>query len=122
MARKKGRSRKKKTGGLGSMTNKILNLAIPIGYGYVRDGISDKLANTAIVQQLPATNFTDEGVMLGLNMIATKIGARNNVIARKFLQTHEDIELSRVGQTISDLRQLKGQNGATASNSGALLF
>jgi hypothetical protein len=86
---------------------KVTKKALPVAYGFFRNKINDGIANSAIGKQLPVTQFTDEGVMLGINALATKFGARKNPIVRRALQAAEDIELSNVGEQLDVMMQQK---------------
>jgi len=101
MAKKKYRLAKKSA--VNSGMKSLMRLAGPIAYGYVRETISNKLSETAIVQRLPATEFTDEAVMLGANFLLKKVGLNKNPLGRSFLNAQEKIELARIGQTIKDI-------------------
>lgn len=112
---KKKRSYKKvakKTNSFGStFLGKVTKKLIPVAYGFSRDKVSDFIANSKIGQKLPVFDLIDEATMLGLNLAATKMGARKNPIARRALQAMEDIELSSVGKELSDIfEQKKGGN------------
>ena len=105
VARKRARRSKKSTGfKLPSGTSSIIGA---VAYGLVRETLSDKLAQTSIVQQLPVTQFTDEGVMLAANWGLRKLGLGKMPIIGSVLRAQKTIELARVGQTIADLRATK---------------
>lgn len=112
---KKKRSYKKATKKVQSFGNtflgKLTKKAIPIAYGFSRDKVSDFIANSELGKKLPVFDLIDEATMLGINAIATKMGARKNPIARRALQAMEDIELSNVGEELSDMfAKKKGGN------------
>lgn len=107
MAKRRKSYKKSKGSSLGSLTR----IAAPIAYGYVREMLSDKLSQTAIVQRLPATEFTDEAVMLGTNFLLKKVGLNKNPMGRAVLLAQEKIELARIGQTVKDIMAAKAAGG-----------
>ena len=113
---------KKKNKGMfaGAGSKSMLSMLGKVAYGYVREDLSTRLSNTQIVQRLPATEFTDEAVMLGLNWGAMKMGGHKVPFLRSILNAQKTVELARIGQTVKDIRSTTGQ----VSNSGStgLLF
>jgi len=83
-----------------------------VGYGFLRDKVSDALARTELIKKLPITNFTDEGVMLALNFGARKLGLGKMKGVNSLLTAQKTIELARVGETISDMKQVKTSGNA----------
>jgi hypothetical protein len=103
MAKRKRSYKKKKDGfKLPAGASAIIGA---VGYGMVREKLSDTLANTQVVQRLPVTEFTDEAVMLGVNWGARKLGLGKMPVMNSVLRAQKTIELARVGQTIADMRQ-----------------
>ena len=111
MARKKRRSyrrRKKNNGGL-----KLGALAKPLGaaaYGFIREPINDKIANSAIGRQLPASQFTDEGALILAMFAARKMGLTKNPIVGAIVRNGEAIEWGRVGRTLYDMQNNKARS------------
>jgi len=104
---KKRYKRKKNNNGLSSGLRTLVRYVAPIGYGYIRESISDKIAESEIGKKLPASQFTDEGVMLVTNMILSKVGLNKIPVARSVLRAGKDVELARIGRTMKDMRDLK---------------
>lgn len=107
MARRK-RSRKSKSSGFSF--NKLAPLLAPIAYGFVRERASDLLAGIPALQKLPATQFTDEGVMLAAIWGLKKLGVGKRGIGSSLLRAGKTIELARVGQTFADMQGAKSTN------------
>jgi len=103
--RKKKRSKKQDTGlfNLGGIMKPLSATA----YGFFRDKVSDAIQNSRIGQQLPATNFTDEGAMLGVMYVARKLGLSRNKLAGAVIRNGETVEWARIGETLSDMQQNK---------------
>ena len=115
-------ARKKKNSGMfaSAGARSMLSMAAKVAYGYVREDLSNKLSNTEIVQRLPVTEFTDEGVMLALNYGAGKLGGNKMPFVRNLLQAQKTVELARIGQTIKDIRG--GRSTTETSAPAGLLF
>ena len=106
MAKRKRSYKKSKSKGF-KMPSGLGGLIGAVGYGFIRERASEALANTAIVQRLPVTDFTDEGVMLAANWGMRKAGLGKIPVVNSILRAQKTIELARVGQTFSDLQQKK---------------
>jgi hypothetical protein len=111
--RKRRSSNKKGSAGLLQL-NGIMKPLAATGYGFVRDNISDFIANSAVGRKLPASNFTDEGALLGAMYIMRKLGLAKNKILGSVIRHGETVEWARIGETLSDMRQ-----GKQASSMGA---
>lgn len=112
--RKRSRSRKQDKG----MFN-FAGLSKPlggIGYGFVRDRVSDMVANSQIGQNLPASQFTDEAVMLAIAFGARKTGLTKNKLVGSIVRSGESVEWARIGSTLSDMMQNKQQVATTQTN------
>lgn len=90
----------------------------PLIYGWSRERLSLALSQTRLVQRLPITDFTDEGVMLAVNWGARKMGAGKIPILNNVLRAQKSIEWARIGQSASDLQTKKstGQAGSIFLN------
>jgi hypothetical protein len=88
----------------------------PLGamaYGAIREKTSTMIANSAIGQKLPATEFTDEAVMLGTMFLARKVFKPKGLFA-SIIRNGETVEYARVGQTLVDVfakKQMSTSNG-----------
>lgn len=113
----KRRSYKRKT--RSSSSNSFLKGMAPIlgafGYGMFRERISTAIADSEIGQKLPASQFTDEGVMLGLNWAIGKTGLGKNSVMRPVLKAQKSVEWARVGQTVTDMYMSKGTKSKAQS-------
>ncbi len=116
-----GKKHRKKGNGNGKY-GWLINKLSKVAYGYVREDISQRLSQTDIVQRLPATEFTDEAVMLGVNFLAKKLGANKNPLLGSIIRAQETVELARIGQTFKDIRAAKSTIGTDLAVSGGLLF
>jgi len=94
----------------------VLSIAGMVGYGYIREEISDKIAQSNIGKNLPVTQFTDEAVMLGVNKIARMLGGNKVPILSGMLRAGKSVEWARVGQTIKDMRVIGTGDTATGGN------
>jgi len=114
---KKRRSRKKtkNKGFLSGIAAKVASPAAAVGYGYVRERVSDMIAATPIGQRLPASQFTDEATMLGVAWLAQKAGAGKNPIARKVITAAKAVEWARIGETLADMRGAAKNGTKTAT-------
>ena len=92
----------------------ILRLAVPVAYGFFRDKVSDTIARSQIGQKLPVTQFTDEGTMLGAGWLLGKFV--KNPTVRRVVSHGKTIELARIGETISDMQQMKKSGGIEQTN------
>ena len=113
------RSPRKQSGGfLSGNFGGLLGPLVTVGWGYLRDGISDKVSQTEIAKKFPASAYTDEILMYGLAWGAGKLGLNKMPIARKVVSVAKTVELARIGQTFNDMRTLKktGSIQATAQS------
>ena len=85
--------------------SKIMRYALPVAYGFGRDKVSDFIMKSKLGQQLPITNFTDEGIMLGVGFLVSKMGLTKNPTVRQLVSHSRTIELNNIGRTWSDLNQ-----------------
>lgn len=115
------RSKRRKSNKKGSagMFAGLKGIAMPLGamlYGGGREKVSDMIADSQLGQKLPASQFTDEAVMLGVNWGARKLGLGKGIGA-SILNAGKAIEYARIGSTIVDM----WSNNSTApstNNSG----
>ena len=119
MAKKRRSSKKVKVkSGMEKIARSLFVPAMAIGYGYARDKLSDGLngilLKTKLGQNIPATAFTDELIMLGANFGLGKTGVKSNWYGMKALQVAKHQELGRIGSTFSDMQQQKKTNSNTA--------
>lgn len=119
MARKRTRRYRKKNNkssgiNLGGMAKPLT----AIGYGYVRDKVSDMIARSSIGQKLPATNYTDEAAMLGVLYLGGRLGLNKIKYVRSMIDNGKSVEWARIGQTLSDMQQQKSSGSMTAVNAG----
>jgi len=113
VAKKRRRStRKTKSSMFGNMSG----IVGAVAYGAVREKLSTAVANSAIGQKLPVTEFTDEAVMLGINFAARKFGLGKNPIGNSLLRAQKTVELARIGQTVVDVMARKNAISQTSSN------
>ena len=94
----------------------VLSIVGMVGYGYIREEISDKIAVSNIGKNLPATQFTDEAVMLGVNKLARMMGGNKVPVLGGMLRAGKSVEWARVGQTIKDMRVIGTGTAATGGN------
>jgi hypothetical protein len=118
---KKRRSIKKSSNQKSGMLANVSGIAGAVVYGAVRERVSDYIANTQIGKQLPATQFTDEAVMLAINFGARKLGLGKNPIGNSILRAQKTVELARVGQGISDMIATRN-NKVSVNNSNGLIM
>jgi len=110
---KKRRSNKKqnKKSGMEKVLNSAVNMLLPVGYGYVRDRMSDAVNNlldkTGIGQKIPVTAVTDEAVMLGAAWGIGKLGVNKSPLGRKALGIIKIVEKARIGEELSNIQQNK---------------
>jgi hypothetical protein len=112
---RKRRSKPKSSG----LMSGLKGIAMPLGamiYGASREKVSDMIASSKIGQSLPATQFTDEIVMLGVNWGARKMGMGKGIGA-SILNAGKAIEYARVGQTVVDMYS---NNSTSSYNGGAM--
>ena len=105
--------KKAQSSGAGSM---LKGLALPAGsmlYGAVRERISNAIARSSIGQKLPASQFTDEAVMLGLLWGGGKLGIGRKGIGASIIRTGKGIEWARVGETVTNLMLQKSMTGGS---------
>jgi len=111
------KSKKQSSSMMGGFVGKLMKKAIPVVYGFGRDKVSDMIANSQLGKKLPVFDLMDEATLLGINAVATKLGARKNPIVRRGLQAMEDIELASVGRELSDMfDKKKNDKGGDAFN------
>lgn len=103
---KKRTYRKKAKQAAGFSLNKVAPLLAPIAYGFLRERMSDALNKIPFVQQFPATQFTDEAIMLGAAWGLKKVGLNKGVMG-SVLRSGKVIELSRIGETLADMQAKK---------------
>jgi len=115
MAKKRRTYAKSKPKSSGMFAN-VSGIAGAVCYGAVRERISDYIANTQIGRQLPATQFTDEAVMLAVNFGARKLGLGKNKLGNSVLKAQKTVELARIGQGISDMISAKSNVSAVSNN------
>jgi hypothetical protein len=114
---KKRRSYAKKATPKKGILAKLAPTLGAVGYGMVRQRLSNMVTNSAIGQKLPVTEFTDEAVMLAMNFGARKVGLNKGFMA-PVLRAQKQVELARVGQTIVDVMQNKTAMGGAKSKTG----
>ena len=103
--KRRASKRKSKSGGLS--LGGLMKPLSAVGYGFARDKLSDMISKTGIAKRLPATEFTDEGLMLGSLFLARKLGLSKNKIAGSLIRSAEVVEWARVGETLSNIQQKK---------------
>jgi len=103
--RRRASKLKSKSGGLS--LGGLMKPLSAVGYGFARDKLSDMISKTGIAKRLPATEFTDEGLMLGSLFLARKLGLSKNKIAGSLIRSAEVVEWARVGETLSNIQQKK---------------
>jgi len=115
--KRRSRAKQKTKSTMEKVARSLFVPAMAIGYGYARDKLSDGLngilLKTKLGQNIPATAFTDELIMLGANFGLGKTGVKANWYGMKALQVAKHQELGRIGSTFSDMQQTKS-NGNTA--------
>jgi len=100
MARKRRYYRKKsKVKGMFTGVGRYVG---PVVYGALRGRMSDFINNTKIAQSIPNSAYTDEALMFGSLVIASKLGVGRSGILRSIISHGKTIELSRIGQTIGE--------------------
>lgn len=109
-----------KSAGFGGFMSKLGKPLGAMGYGAVREKISDAIANSALGKKLPASQFTDELVMLAGMWGARKMGAGKVPILGSAVRAGEVVEYARIGQTFADLYMNKTTSSSSGSSSGAL--
>lgn len=105
-----------------SMFSGIAGALGAVAYGAVRETLSDKIANSRLGRQLPATQFTDEAVMLALNFGARKVGLGKNPIGNSILKAQKTVELARVGQGIKDVMTQRQSATSNTKNNGLVIL
>lgn len=117
LAKKKTKSGMFEGAGAKSLMSKLGKVA----YGYVREMASNAISNTAIVKRLPATEFTDEAVMLAAMFGARKLGFAKGILG-SIVRAGETVELARIGQTIKDIQTGRSSTSSGDSSPAGLLF
>lgn len=120
VAKKRRSTKRKQNNKRDFMSKAVGKLGKPlaaVGYGFVREMISDKIANSALGQKLPVFEFTDEATMLALAFGARKLGAASNPIGAKIINAAEIVEWARIGEGLQDMRAAK-KAGSGSSGSG----
>jgi hypothetical protein len=92
-----------------------------VGYGMVRERVSNMVANSSIGQKLPSSQFTDEAVMLALNFGARKVGL-NKGLMRPVLTAQKNVEWARVGQTFSDILAKKNIVATSSGSNKVMVY
>lgn len=116
------RRKRNKSKGSTGMFGGLKGIAMPLGamlYGAGREKISDMVAQSSIGQKLPASQFTDEAVMLGLNWGARKFGLGKGLGA-SILNAGKSIEYARIGATAVDMWFNKNSTTNNTNNTGSL--
>jgi hypothetical protein len=103
VAKRKARRTTRRTTKKRGMFANVSGMLGAVAYGLVREKASTAIAQSRIGQQLPATEFTDEAVMLAINFGARKIGLGKNPIGNSILKAQKTVELARIGQTLNDV-------------------
>jgi len=111
MAKRKRRSSKKQQQS-GFNIGKLAPLLAPVAYGFLRERVSDALAKIPLMQKIPATQFTDEGVMLAAMWGLKKAGVGKRGVMNSVLKSGKTIELARIGETLADMQAKKKDSGA----------
>jgi len=122
MAKRKRRTYRKKSKQTSGLN--LGGLAKPltaIGYGFVRDKVSDMIAGSAIGQKLPVSQFTDEAAMLGALFISGKLGLNKVKYVRGIISNGKAVEWARIGQTLSDMQQQKATSMTVGTPTGTLM-
>jgi len=98
----------------------VIKIALPVAYGFTRDkisnGIDSILDKTGIGERIPATEFTDEGLILATAWGVGKMGANKSPIGRQVLKVVDIVEKARIGETLSDIQQKNNNNTSSSSN------
>jgi len=115
VAKRKYKRTAKRSSNTGMFKN-VSGMLGAVAYGAVREQASEYIANSKIGQQLPATQFTDEAVMLAVNFGARKLGLGKNPIGNSILRAQKTVELARIGQGIRDVMSTKNKTTTTVSN------
>ena len=115
MAKRRKYYRKKKGSSNGILSG-IGRYVAPVTYGAFRQKVSDMINSTAIAKSFPASNYTDEALMFGALILASRLGVGKSGILRSVISHGKTIELARIGETLS--RQGLGLKGNTANNGG----
>lgn len=118
MARRKRRTYRKKNKSSGLNLGGLAKPLTAMGYGYIRDKVSDMIARSSIGQKLPVSNFTDEGAMLAALYIGGKLGLNKVKYVRSVIDNGKAVEWARIGQTISDMQQSKSTGTTITANAG----
>lgn len=107
-----------------SMLGGLMKPLSAVAYGFVRDKISDSIANSKIGQQLPATQFTDEAVMLGLLWGVGKTGLAKKGFMKSMVMNAKAIEYGRLGETLNDMNLFgkKANQSVTTSTNVELVI
>jgi len=108
-SRKKSRASQASSFGL----NKVAPILTPIAYGFLRERASDMLAKIPALKSLPATQFTDEAMMLGAMWGLKKLGVAKKGIGASVLRSGKVIELARIGETFANMQEQKKTNVQT---------
>ena len=114
VAKRKYRRTTKRTNN--SMFKGVSGMLGAVTYGAFREQVSEYIANSKIGQQLPATQFTDEAVMLAVNYGARKLGLGKNPIGNSVLRAQKTVELARIGQGIRDVMSTRSTTQKAVSN------
>jgi hypothetical protein len=115
------RTRNKKKSSSGGLN--LGSLATPlsaVAYGFIRERASDMVSNTAIAKKLPATEFTDEGLMLGLLFVGKKLGLAKNKLVGGVMRQAQAYEWARIGETLADMQQNKKSSSVTVQNTAVM--
>lgn len=116
VAKRRAKRRTSKPSKKGMFAN-VSGMLGAVAYGAVREQLSETIAKSRIGQQLPATQFTDEAVMLALNFGARKVGLGKNPIGNSVLRAQKTVELARIGQGIRDVMQTKNATKSPTNGS-----
>jgi len=116
MAKRRRTRKKAKSSSMFNMRGlgKILGPAV---YGASREKVSSMIADSALGKNLPASNFTDEAVMLGLMWAGRKVGLSKG-IGGNIIRAGEAIEWARIGETAYTM--MVGMNNGSGPKTGKL--
>ena len=119
MAKKRRKSAKKASKGfLSGVMGKVGGPLAAVGYGFMREKVSDMVANSAIGKKIPAGEFTDEVTMIGLAILGQKAGLGKNPIGNRLLKAAKVVEFARIGETLADMKSKSSSSTAIGQNAG----